>query len=119
MVEFTAPMGTMAVAHKRWPLANVVWDEEQSDEEMADLMQCKQVAFTSPVISKSDANNGVFDELLSKVVWDDELVQGVQSHDTLLKSLAHGEFPVDVDSKPITDLVTSEALVSTRFSGVV
>ena len=24
MVEFTAPMGTMSVAHKRWPLTNVV-----------------------------------------------------------------------------------------------
>jgi len=103
------------------PWSDVVWDDEeceiitpivqlavneeleQSDENMADRMQCKQ-----------DANNGVFDELSSKVVWDDELLQGVESQDSLLDLVVHGEYSVGMDSKPMAEPISWKASVETK-----
>jgi hypothetical protein len=75
---------------------------------MDDPLECKQAMFMSPIISNSDIE-GVFDELSSKVVWDEELLQGVESHDSILKLLAHGECLIAMDDKPIAELVSFKA----------
>lgn len=72
------------------PLENVIWDEElqQLDREMDNLLECKQAMFMASTMSNHDIK-GVFDELSTQVVWDDELVEGVESHDNMLQLLAH------------------------------
>jgi hypothetical protein len=94
-IAFEASMVSTTPAHELFdenPLAKVIWDEESHHgfDPYGLEQQCKLTVFEAPMMSKSDTHK-VFDPLSSQIVWDDELLQSYESHDSLLKLMAHGE----------------------------
>jgi hypothetical protein len=78
------------------------------------LQQHDQALFKVPMTSMSDAH-GVFDAISSPVLWDDELPQGLQLHNCLLKLVAQGECMVgetDMNAE-LCDVVSWDEEVAT------
>ena len=80
-----------------------MFDEMPLEEDTA--AQAEQFMFKAPVASMGIAHN-LFDEMLPlNVVWDEELLHDLESHDGLLEQLARSEeYLVDEERKPITEL---------------
>jgi hypothetical protein len=80
------------------PLENVIWDEElqQLDREMDDLLECKQAMFKASTMPNRDVE-GVIGEFCTRV----ELVQEVESHDSILQLLAHVECQIAMEDNPL------------------
>lgn len=88
---------------EKMPLDNIVWDEELASDgnthdgllqqlaEVEDQTQYKKVC---TVLSESEAQ--VYDEILGKVVWDEEMSSELDMDNDLLGLLVSGgEYPVD------------------------
>ncbi|KAJ1280692.1 hypothetical protein BS78_04G252000 [Paspalum vaginatum] len=92
-VSSGAPIVSMAAGHEWFdatPLVDVIWDDELQDgfkpyalhvARMDEQVQHNPGIFKAPMMSASDVRE-VFDAILSQILWDDELLQGFESHDS-------------------------------------